>query len=164
MVEEVTVELETGSSENSGEAGALKLVEDHLKRGISNVRKSRDYYRRGSQLQTAALAILSATTTLLIAINQVYHRSVFATLSLVAGALMTVATAWTSWFGFRRLWLANTSTLNKLWALRDQIEYDKARHGNHLMALTVVDGYYEQLQQIFAEHNRTWQHVRSTEE
>ena len=159
----MTSELRIGSSENSGEAEALKLVEDHLKRGISNVRKSRNYYRRGSQLQTVALAVLSATTTLLIAINQIYHRAVFATLSLVAGALMTVATAWTSWFGFRRLWLANTSTLNKLWVLRDQIEYDKARHGDQL-ALTVIDGYHEQLQQIFAEHNRTWQHIRSTEE
>ena len=151
------------SGENSAEVEALKLVEDHLGRGISNVRKSRDYYRRGSQLQIIALAILSATTTLLIALNQIYHRSVLAALSLVAGTLMTVATAWTSWFGFRRLWLANTSTLNKLWALRDQIEYDKARHGNQL-TLAVVDHYHEQLQQIFAEQNRTWQHIRSTEE
>jgi hypothetical protein len=151
------------SSESTGEVEALKLVEDHLRRGISNIRKSRDYYRRGSQLQTAALAILSATTTLLIALNQVYHRSVFVTLSLVAGASMTVATAWTSWYGFRRLWLANTSTLNSLWALRDQIEYDKARPGNYL-ATAVIDGYHEQLQQIFADHNRTWQHIRSTEE
>src|SRR4029077_644518 len=93
------------SGENSAEVEALKLVEDHLGRGISNVRKSRDYYRRGSQLQIIALAILSATTTLLIALNQIYHRSVLAALSLVAGTLMTVATAWTSWFGFRRLWL-----------------------------------------------------------
>ena len=57
----------------------------------------------------------------------------------------------------------NGTPMHKLWALRDQIEYDKARHGDHL-ALTVVDGYYEQLQQIFAEHNRTWQHIRSIEE
>ena len=36
MVGGMTLELRIGSSENSGEAEALKLVEDHLKRGISN--------------------------------------------------------------------------------------------------------------------------------
>ena len=109
------------------------------------------------------LAVLSATTTLLIALNQIYHQSFLAALSLVAGAAMTVATAWASWFGFRRLWLANTSTLNRLWALRDQIEYDRARHGDHI-DLTVIDDYHKQLQQIWVEHNQTWQHIRSTEE
>jgi hypothetical protein len=110
-----------------------------------------------------ALAVLSATTTLLIALNQIYHRSILAALSLVAGALMTVATAWASWFGFRRLWLANAATLTKLWALRDQIEYDKALYGDH-PARALVDEYHRQLQQIFAEHNQMWQQIRSTEQ
>ena len=152
-----------GPDEAASEAAVLRLVEEHLSRGISNIKGSRNFYRRGSQLQILALAVLSATTTLLIALNQIYHRSFLAALSLVAGALMTVATAWTSWFGFRRLWLANTATLTKLWALRDQIEYDKALHGDHLTR-PLTDGYHEQLQQIFAEHNSAWQQIRATEE
>jgi hypothetical protein len=127
--------------EGASEAAVLRLVEEHLSRGISNIKGSRDFYRRGSQLQTFSLAVLSATTTLLIALNQIYHQSFLAALSLVAGALMTVATAWTSWFGFRRLWMANTATLTRLWALRDQIEYDKALYGEHLTR-SLTDGYH----------------------
>lgn len=149
--------------ETVGEARALTLVEDHLKRGIKNVSGSRNYYRRGSQLQTVASAVLSATTTLLIALNQVYHQSLLVALSLVAGALTTVTVAWTSWFGFRRLWLANTATLTKLWALRDQIEYDKALFGDHLSRDLVRD-YHDRLQQIFANHNQTWQQIRAEDE
>jgi hypothetical protein len=138
-------------------------VEEHLKRGINNIRGSRDYYKRGSQLQTVASAVLSATTTLLIALNQIYHQSVLIALSLVVGALATVTVAWASWFGFHRLWLANTATLTKLWALRDQIEYDKALYGDHLTRDLVQD-YHDRLQQIFAEHNQTWRQIRAEEE
>jgi hypothetical protein len=83
-------------------------------------------------------------------------------LSLVTGALTTVTVAWTSWFGFHRLWLANAATLTKLWALRDQIEYDKARYDDR-PAHGLINGYHEKLQEIFAEHNRTWQQIRAEE-
>ncbi len=149
--------------EAAGEVRALMLVEEHLRRGISNIRGSRNYFRRGSQLQTLASAILSATTTLLIALNQIYHLSTLVALSLVAGALTTVTVAWTSWFNFHRFWMANTATLTKLWALRDQIEYDKALYGDHLTR-DHVNGYHKRSMEIFAEHNQAWQRIRAEEE
>lgn len=149
--------------EDAGEVRALEVVEEHLSRGISNIRGSRNYFRRGSQLQTIAAAILSATTTLLIALNQIYHQSILIALSLVAGALTTVTVAWTSWFNFHRRWLADTATLNKLWALRDQIEYDKALHGDRLTH-DHVNGYHKRFLEIFAEHNQSWQRIRAEEE
>jgi hypothetical protein len=149
--------------ETAGEVRALMLVEEHLKRGITNINGNRRYFSRGSQFQTVASAVLSATTTLLIALNQIYHQSVLVALSLVAGALTTVAVAWTSWFGFHRLWLANTTTLTRLWDLRDQIEYDKALYGDHLTR-DRVNGYHEKFLQIFAEHNQAWQQIRVAEE
>jgi hypothetical protein len=149
--------------EAAGEVRALEVVEEHLRRGISNIRGSRNYFRRGSQLQTIASAILSATTTLLIALNQIYHQSILIALSLVAGALTTVAVAWTSWFNFHRRWLADTATLTKLWALRDRIEYDKALHGDRLTR-DHVNGYHKRFLEILAEHNQGWQRIRAEEE
>ncbi|HEV2451305.1 MAG TPA: SLATT domain-containing protein [Streptosporangiaceae bacterium] len=151
------------SEEPVGELEALRLVEQHLTRSISSIRRSRSYYRRGSQLQIVALTVLSAATTLLIALDQIYHRSVLAAAALGTGALMTVAASWASWFGFRRLWLANTATLVKLWALRDQIDFDKAYYGVHLTHV-LIEGYHRQLQQIIAEHHHTWQQIRSIEQ
>jgi hypothetical protein len=152
--------------EAAGEVRALeavKAVEEHLERGISKIRRSKNFFRRGSQLQTIASAILSATTTLLIALNQIYHQSILIALSLVAGALTTVAVAWTSWFNFHRRWLADTATLTNLWALRDQIEYDKALQGDRLTR-DHVNGYHKKFLEIFAEHNQAWQRIRAEEE
>jgi hypothetical protein len=148
--------------EAAGEVRALEVVEEHIKRGISNIRGSKNFFRRGSQLQTIASAILSATTTLLIALNQIYHQSILIALSLVAGALTTVAVAWTSWFNFHRRWLTDTATLTKLWALRDQIEYDKALHDDRLTR-DHVNGYHKRFLEIFAEHNQAWQRIRAEE-
>jgi hypothetical protein len=146
-------ELDVSPDEAAGEVRALMQVEERLKRGISNIKGKRDWFKRGSQLQTVALSLLSGATTLLIALNQIYHQSVLVALSLVAGALTTVTVAWTGWFGFHRLWLANAATLVKLWALRDRIEYDKALYGDRLTR-DQVNGYFEKYQQIFAEHDQ----------
>jgi hypothetical protein len=65
-----------------GDAELLQQVEANLKRGIENVRGSRDFYRRGSQIQIVAAAALSAVTTLLIGLNQIYHRQGLVAVSL----------------------------------------------------------------------------------
>ncbi|GIF26636.1 hypothetical protein BJ973_001081 [Actinoplanes tereljensis] len=143
------------------ESNALQLVERHLSRGIDNIRGSRNYYRRGAQLQTVMLAVLSAATTLLIGLNAIYHNAALVAFSLLTAGLTTVASAWTSWFGFRQLWAANTVTLTRLWGLRDQIDYDKAKSENEL-PIEIVDKYHERLQEIFADHNQEWKKIRSS--
>jgi len=136
----------------------LQQIETNLQRGIDNVRGSRDFYRRGSQLQTVAAAGLSATTTLLIGLNEIYHRSGIAAAALAAAGLTTIASAWSSWFASRKLWINNTVALTSLYALRERIEYDKARDGQP-DAVTIV-AYRSQLDEIFAELNRTWVRIR----
>jgi len=98
-----------------GEAELLQTIEEKLQHGIENVRGSRDYYRRGSQIQTVSLAALSATTTLLIGLNEIYKQSTLVAFSLATAGLTTVVAAWSSWFAFRKLWVNNTVALTRLW-------------------------------------------------
>ena len=144
-----------------GEMELLQQVEAHLKRGIENVRKSRDYYRRGNQIQTAAAALLSAATTLLIGLNEIYHKQALAALSLMTAGLATIAAAWMSWFAFRRLWINNTIALQSLGALRDRIDYDKALHDGQIPR-EYVETYRDQLDEIFGTLNTNWLRVRET--
>jgi hypothetical protein len=58
-----------------GQKEALEHVEKHLGRAINNFRGSRDYYRRRSRLLSIATAVLSAITTLLIGLNELYGKS-----------------------------------------------------------------------------------------
>ena len=110
-------------------------------------------------MQVAALSILSAATTLLIGLNEIYQRSFLTALALTTAVVVTVVSAWTAWFGFRRPWLASTVTLPRLWALRDQIAYDKARLDDQVPQ-PLIDEYHERLQSIFAEHGTGWERVR----
>jgi hypothetical protein len=141
-----------------GDVELLQQVEANLKRGIENVRGSRDFYRRGSQIQIVATAALAAVTTLLIGLNEIYHQRSLVAVSLGTAGLTTVATAWTSWFSFRKLWINNTTALVSLYALRDRIDYDKARDGQPPVDL--VNEYREQLDQIFMDLNTNWTRIR----
>ena len=141
-----------------GNSELLKTVEDHLQRGIVNVRGSRDFYRRGSQAQVVATTSLSALTTLLVGLNEIYHEALLAALALALAAMTMVATAWTSWFSFRRLWINNTVALTRLYALRDRIDYDKARDGEPEPDL--VASYRNELDGAFADLNAAWVRTR----
>jgi hypothetical protein len=141
-----------------GEVELLQTIEDKLQHGIKNVRKSRDYYRRGSQIQTASLAALSAATTLLIGLNEIYKQPTLVAFSLATAGLTTVMAAWSSWFAFRKLWVNNTVALTRLWELRDRIDYDKAQMGQPPQEKLIE--YQNRLQQIFNNLNDTWVQVR----
>lgn len=141
-----------------GEAELLQTIEEKLQHGIENVRGSRDYYRRGSQIQTVSLAVLSATTTLLIGLNEIYKQSTLVAVSLATAGLTTVVAAWSSWFAFRKLWVNNTVALTRLWELRDRIDYDKAQMGQPPQEKLIE--YQNRLQQIFNSLNDTWVQAR----
>ena len=143
-----------------GQLEALELVEQHLTRGISNFRGSRNYYRRRSLLQTIATATLSAVTTLLIALNELYSRSYLVAISLVTAGLATVTASWSGWLGPRRLWLSNNQALVGLYEVRDQIDYDKALHGDDLTAEQITR-YHEHIQTIFRHANDRWDKARA---
>ena len=141
-----------------GEIELLQAIEEKLQHGIKNVRGSRDYYRRNSLIQTVCLAALSATTTLLIGLNEIYKQPTLVAFSLLTAGLTTVMVAWSSWFGSRKLWVNNTVALNRLWELRDRIDYDKAQMGQPPPD-QLID-YQNRLQQIFNDLNNTWVQVR----
>lgn len=136
-------------------------METHLHRGIDHVMQSRNFYRWGSQVQTALLATLSGATTLLIALDQTIANVGWQVAALVTSALATIVTAFTAWFHFRALWISNNIILTKLWSLRDKIEYDKARLNGHVPD-GVVDEYFATVQGIFAELNKRWQEIRES--
>lgn len=146
-----------------GEPDALQLVESHLDRALSNFRGSRDYYRRGSLLQVGATGALSAITTLLIGLNEIYEKSYLVAISLVTAGLATVAASLGSWLGPRRLWLSTNKAVVGLFALRDRIEYDKALYDND-PGLDRINEYHRNLLDVIAQANARWDKARQIDE
>jgi hypothetical protein len=140
----------------------LAYLEDQISNRISDFKSSRTFYRRGSLIQTISAASLAAATTLLVGLNQIYHQNWLAALSLVSAGLTTIVAAWGSWFGFRNLWVSNQRTLNSLYELKSQMDYDKAVAGTQQQEK--ADSYYERYQTILNEANRTWGEARSPQQ
>jgi len=91
-------------------------------------------------------------------LNEIYKQSILVAFSLATAGLTTVVAAWASWFAFRKLWVNNTVALNRLWELRDRIDYDKAEMGQPTQEQ--LNQYQSRLQQIFNDLNDTWVQVR----
>ena len=140
----------------------LAYLEDQISNRISDFKSSRTFYRRGSLIQTISAASLAAATTLLVGLNQIYHQNWLAALSLVSAGLTTIVAAWGSWFGFRNLWVSNQRTLNSLYELKSQMDYDKAVAGTQQQKK--ADSYYKRYQTILNEANRTWGEARSPQQ
>jgi hypothetical protein len=135
-----------------GDAEAVELVKGQLERAIRNFRGSRDYFRRRSLIESVVAAGLSAVTTLLIGLNELYDRSFLVAASLATAGLATLAASWIGWRPSGRMSHANYQALVGLWALRDRIEYETARYGSKLPA-DAIDGYHRELLDVIAEAN-----------
>jgi hypothetical protein len=142
---------------------ALQLVQELIERQIKNFADSKRFYRRGSLVQTISSASVAAITALVIALDQIYHRTWLAALSLVAAALTTILAAWGGWFGFRRLWVSNQMTLNRLYELRASISYQTIKTDGRLEP-SAVDAYFDQYQSILSDANRAWEETRSAQD
>ena len=139
---------------------ALKYLQDEIDARIKNFSGSRDFYRRGSLIQTVITAVLGAVTTFLIAVNQIDKASWITVLALVAAGATTIAAAWSGWFGFRKIWIGYQIALNRLLELRSMIHYDKAA-GEGDIPQASVDQYHIRYQGILTDLNQQWEAARA---
>jgi len=143
------------------EQEALKYLDEHIEERIERFESSKNYYRRGSYIQTILTAVLGATTTFIIGLNQIYHFNWLAGVSPAFAALTTIVAAWGAWFGFRRLWASYQSTQNELYELQSKIQYTKGVT-NNLFSQAMVDDYYVQFRRILNKANAKWEEARSS--
>jgi len=138
----------------------LEFLEAEIAERIGEFRSSRSFYRRGSLWLTRVNALLAALTTLLIGLNEIYHRSALAAAALAAAGATTVATAWGGWYSFRQLWVSYQGTLNELYALRSRISFERRAGETGGLADERVGRLYEEYQAILDRANAEWARTR----
>jgi hypothetical protein len=146
------------------ESPGLAMVLERIDKALPKFNSGRDYYRRGSLLQTVLTATLGALTTFLIGADAVFQQNWLTALSLATAAATTVAGAWNAWFGFKPLWINNQNTVNSLYELRDRITLDRALAGGAAAGEQAVRAYFEQYQQILHRANAEWTRIRLSKE
>ena len=144
------------------ETDALKYLEDELREQIEGFDSSRQFYRRQFYRYTLITASLSALTTILIGVGQIYASKFLSVVSLITSAGITVIAAWDGFLRSRELWVQKTDTWMALQNLDANIKYAKAKTGGALTE-SQVDDFNQRFDTILMGEHELWKKVRATQ-
>jgi hypothetical protein len=137
----------------------LNFIETEIQKRIKSFDERRRFYRGKAQLFTLSASFFSGATTFFIGVGQAYNSKVFSTIALAISAGMTVLNAWDGLYSYRRSWVQSNDILMKLYELRSDIEYEKARGGDNL-GLEAIDRFYKRYQETLKSANEEWKDNR----
>ena len=144
------------------QAEALKVLEEELAKQIKSFDGSRQFYRRNFFYYTLVTATLSALTTILIGVGQIFGNKWLSILALITSAGITVVAAWDGYLRSRELWIQKTDTWMALENLDSNIRYAKAKFGENLTE-NQVDEFYSRFDKAVMGEHDLWKKVRSTQ-
>lgn len=124
---------------------ALRFLEGEINQRISSFKDRIDFYRQGTVRFTMLSACLSAATTILIGVGQIYNWQPLSVIALIISASMTIVNAWDGLFNYRSRWINNNETLMKLYELKSDIEYQQ--HSQTLQNIN-IDEFYQRYKVI----------------
>lgn len=140
-----------------------QFLEREVAEQVRGYDDSRQFYRSGFYNYTLASAVVSAVTTVLIGIGQIYKQQVWISiLALVASAGLTVIAAWNGVFRHRELWIQKTDTWMALQKLEANIQFAKTK-SRGVLTLEQVDNFYQEFEAILLSEHELWKKVRSTQ-
>lgn len=139
------------------------FVERQIAEQVAGFDSSRRFYRRGFYRATLATAVLSALTTVLIAVSKVYPSLDFISIAaLTCSATITVVAAWDGFFRHRELWIQKTDTWMELQGLEATIHYEKTK-SDGVLTSEQLDAFYKTFERILEKEHESWKNVRSTQ-
>ena len=151
----------TEGNKNMSEQDSAEFLEKKIKDRIDSVKDRIDFYRRNTIRFTMLSAFLSAATTALIGVGQIYNWQLLSVIALIISASMTIVHAWNGLFKYRSRWVNNNEALMQLYELRTDIEYQKIRQ---TLQGTTIDEFYQRYKLILQAANESWKYDRLPQE
>jgi hypothetical protein len=152
--------LPTSRPRDDAVVDALAYLESQIADRISDFKSARDFYRRGALVATLAGSLLAALTTFLVGIRQLVGGSWLPILTLFIGGSTTIVTAWAGWFAHRRQWILSQGTLNRLYALNEDIQFRRHLSSDVLPEEDIIR-FHDDYQAILQQANAEWLAIRS---
>jgi hypothetical protein len=151
-------EMATANEHRIDDAQAFLMGE--LDKRISSFRSRRDFYRRGSFSFVIFASFLTAVTTLLIGLGEIYKQTILSIFALGTSASLSVLTAWDAFYGHRQRWIESNETLMRLYKLKSDIAFELTLQGSPLPE-EHLRGYYNEYSQVLNDSNAQWKATRS---
>ena len=141
----------------------IKFLEERIGKYITLYDKKRHRNKYLSFGLKLSGAIMAAAITILLGVTfKDKPENAYKNIALILGALITVFNTWEAFFNHKALWVRFTIAMNKLYSLKDNLNYLKAK-SVELIEEAKLDKIYEGLETIISETNSNWEELRKDE-
>jgi hypothetical protein len=142
------------TDETSTAPDQLLYVVEQLQSRIDSFHKSVKWYRLRFYAATMAAAIISAVITVLAGWKPAPSMATSVNnIILTLSALATVVSVWGAFFSPRESWLTYASSLHRLRALKDKIDFQKIEWRPGALPEAQVKTFFDEYQEILSAHN-----------
>jgi uncharacterized protein DUF4231 len=138
-----------------------QLLHRELDRQIGSFEAARKLNKRRALAFKLSITGLGSLTTVVLGFQSAWERELLHNVALVLSAIVTLLSAWDSFFNHRALWVRYTTTASELKALRAQLAYITAANDPDSAAL---DHLFTEFQTVLKTTNEWWLHQREAEE
>jgi hypothetical protein len=135
------------------------LLKEKIDERTGSISDNRLYYRNRAYRLFISTTILSALVTVLLGLNIGEFDIWLKKISLVITSIITILSAYNSFFNHKDLWITNNTALNKFYELKFNMEY---REKDPTAVTQVeVDEFKKAYQSILNELNTNWAKSRT---
>ncbi|WP_264522961.1 SLATT domain-containing protein [Flavobacterium sp. N502536] len=136
------------------ENGQLKFLKDEINKRISRFDSSRLYYRKISFWAYLSVTILAAVSTIILGLKIDELKEIPRISALIITGLITIISAYNTFFDNKGMWVAYNTALNDLYRLKFEIEFLEQR--GEIIDSVKIDLFKLEYQEIVGKLNKTW--------
>ena len=107
------------------ENDTLLFLKKQIDNRIVTFNSSRNYYRRKAFVLFISITVLAAFSTVILGINQEFRNESLRIITLIITSLITVISAYNTFFDNKGMWIAYNIALNELNRLKFDIQFQE---------------------------------------
>ena len=142
---------------SSDYAGEIEFLQEKLRRNCESFRTKKDSNRSKAFVLKMAVAGAGTLATIALGIKGYVDDDMavdrLSMLALMLSAIVPVLAAWETFFDYRWLWIRYTATLNALYAISDDLDYEIHRD---TVDQKKLDVFYARLQAVLQDTDGAW--------
>nr|WP_321232351.1 SLATT domain-containing protein [uncultured Psychroserpens sp.] len=123
-------------------------------KNLKEKNKKRAFYTK------ITIALFSLIITLLLCLSLIFTNPYLKTISIVLAASVTIVSTINAFFDFESLWVKYNEALNKLYGIRDDLNYYLEGKPDYEVDVKIMDEYKERLNLILDETNKSWRELK----
>lgn len=136
------------------ENNQIRFLKDQINNRITRFNSSRLYYRKISFWAYLSVTILAAFSTIILGLKIDELKEIPRITVLIITGLITIISAYNTFFDNKGMWVAYNNALNELYKLKFEIEFLEKKEES--IDMNKIELFKIEYQSILDKLNKTW--------